>query len=65
MLLDTMDDLVIAQQVEKECDLRTISERDQDADPSLYAPWGKLTYTKARQTVSPRRYANGELIKPD
>jgi hypothetical protein len=65
MFPDAMDDLEIAQQVEKECDLRTVSDRDQDADPSLYAPWGKLTYTSARRTCSARKYANGELVKPD
>jgi hypothetical protein len=65
MLPDTMDDLSIAQQVEKECDLRTISERDQDADPSLYAPWGKLTYTRSRKTVAIRKDATGKAARPD
>jgi len=65
MTFEQMDDLLIAQQVAAECDLRRDSERNPDADPSLYAPWGKLTYTAARETVRIRRDGRGNSARPD
>jgi hypothetical protein len=44
MWLDHMDDVEISIAVAQECDKRREAQEDKGADPSLYAPWGKLSY---------------------
>jgi hypothetical protein len=44
MWADLMDDLEISLAVQEECNKRRAAQTDPNADPSLYAPWGIMSY---------------------
>ena len=50
-----MEDVEIRLRVQKECELARDSERNPNAAPSLYAPWGILSYPKDYQRVKTDR----------
>lgn len=50
-----MEDVEIRLRVQKECELARDSERNPNADPSLYAPWGIMSYPKDYKRVACER----------